>query len=419
MALTILMLASFVLMLSVARWLYLERRFARPDVPGREVVRVVGRLRGPGAVGVTSDGAPPFDLTLAGPVELEDVCGRRLMVLTDDAVLDMGWSPSRGVDLREGRLLTVDGEWTTVARDGLYREAGRAEALDAVRVVTGARPRPLRLALPVVLAVGATVTGLGLLDTLPSHMQATAATIQCLEGARRVSVTYTGDRGWAHSCVLPDGTLHGPWASYHRDGSPRRSADYLHGQLHGTERVWFFTGTLSQRTNYRRGKRHGLMKAWHPNGMLYTEGSYENGRRHGERRRLTSDGEPLELTSYDRGRRHGKTTWWRRDTSWFDSHRLLRVFPRGASMDLGEPMKVEYEARRGKPHGPLSVRFASGARGQGELHHGRKIGVWTLWCAGGKKREITQPSPFSDAMVHLDRPAGQAVLVEGWREVKP
>lgn len=286
MTLTVLLIASCSLALLVARWLYLERRFARPAVPGRDIVRVVGRLQATGQVEVIGEGTPPFDLILTGPVEFE-ADGKPLRVLTDDAVLDAGFGPSRGLDLPPGRLLTIDGEWVTVPRDGLYREAGREVALDALRVVLGARPGLLCRALPVLLAGAAAVASLGLVDPLPSHMRASADALQCSEGAQRVSMTYSGNRGWVHACTLPDETLHGPWTSYYGGGLPWRRAVYRDGQLHGTEREWFPSGRPKLRTDYRRGRRHGLLQVWHPSGQLQLEGRYRDGRRQGEPRRPT------------------------------------------------------------------------------------------------------------------------------------
>lgn len=295
MVLIILMLASSALALLVARWLYLGRRFARPEVPGGDLVRVVGRLRTPGAVEVAGEAAPPFELLLSGPIEVETRDGP-VRVLTQNAVLDTGWWARRGQDLRPGQQLTVDGAWTTVPRDGLYREAGRQAALDAVRVVAGARPGLLRMALPVLLVGAAAVASLGLVDPLPSRMRASAEALRCPAGARRVSVTYTGDRGWAHACTRPDGTLHGPWASYYRDGRPWRGAVYHHGKLHGTEREWFPTGTPRTRTDYRHSRRHGVTRVWRQDGRLKVERRYRNGRRRGELRLLTSNPPPNDLT---------------------------------------------------------------------------------------------------------------------------
>ncbi len=308
MGLTILILAGGALVLSVARWLYLERRFARPEVPGRKAVRLVGSLSGEGIVERTDEGAPPFDLRLAGPVVVE-IHGRPVRVLTGDAVLDMGWGPRRGADLPRGRLLTIDGGWTTIPRDGLYREAGRVHVLDAVRVVTGTRPGLLRAGLPVLLATAAVVLSLSQVETLPAPMRATADALRCPAGTRRVTMNYTGDRGWVHACTRPDQTLHGPWLSYHASGAPWRRATYRHGELHGTEMEWLSSGLPGRRTDYRSGQRHGVVQVWHPDGVLHISGRYHDGRRHGQWWRLAPDGSPVEKISYCWGWRLEKTLW--------------------------------------------------------------------------------------------------------------
>ncbi len=397
-----LILAGSALTLLVARWLHVARRFSRPQVPGGGLVRVVGRLRRRGAV--SREGAGPFDLVLQGPVELDER-GRRVKVLTDDAVLDAGWGTGRAADLRPGQPLTVHGRWITVDRDGLYREAGREAVLDAVRVVVGQRPGLARTGLPVMLAAAAAVMGLGLVNPLPAHMQASAGRLACPEGAHRQTMAYTRNRGWVHQCVLPDGTLHGPLATYFSGGSPRARAVYWRGQLHGTERLWFASGRLRKETEYWRGKRHGAMSAWYDSGQQKVRGRFVHGRRHGLHHRYTGQGQLLEMSSHERGLRHGRTTWWRRGTEWFDTGGLLKVFAL-ADDRLGGPMKVEYGHRRGKLHGQVKLWFHGGARGVGQLRNGRKVGTWLLLTADGSVRRVPLPGARYEALAQVGTVCG-------------
>lgn len=406
MAVVCFVFATISLALLVARQLYLMRRFARPELPGDAgLVRVVGRMEGPGAVEVHSGaGAPPFHLALAEPLKLRLADGQRVHVVTRDAVLDAwpGWGVPQA--LVPGRRLTVDGQWSSVARDGLYREAGREAALDAVRVVTGARPGVPGVVLPLVLAAAAVVWSLAMFDPLPTHMQATAGALRCPVGARLVTMTYSGNRGWVHACEKPDQALHGPWVSHFATGQLRRRARYQNGQLHGTELRWLSSGQLSSRTGYRQGKRHGELLVWHANGRLRLAGHYRDGRRHGPRFRLSESGAPVELSSYLHGRRHGRALWWSAGGSrWFGGSRIFSSFRCCArrSPGLGQPLMVDRGFRHGKPHGPFSVTFTGGGLGQGRFDGGRRAGLWTLTDAMGWIQPVWPESEVAPKMALL------------------
>lgn len=396
MALWTFTIAAVLLVLLVARWLHLARRFAAPELPGARIVRVQGRLQGPHReVPVAREGAAPFDLSLKGPVTLE-VDGAEVRVLTDDAVLDAGWLGRPRGALSVGQRITVDGRWATAARDEcLYREAGRHEVLDAVRIVDRGCPSALRLALPVVLAAVAAGFSLTHVHQPPRPMRQTAASLRCPPDASLVNYRYLRDRGWLHTCQRRDGRLHGDWASFYRTGSPRRRTHYRHGQLHGSERQWHASGALARQEYHRLGKRHGPAQAWDESGQLRLVGSYLDGRRHGPRWRLSADGRPVEIASYRLGRRHGRSLWWRRDTT-FIGERLLSGFrgtPARSMRWVGAVVMADQGHSHGRRHGSFRLWFDSGAYAQGAYHHGKRVGRWELWDRAGCARAVVNHDP--------------------------
>ena len=74
-----------------------------------------------------------------------------------------------------------------------------------------------------------------------------------------------GRKEW---CALPDGSQHGPSASYYESGELMAHATFDHGEL------------------------DGMYQAWHPNGVLAESGSYVRDQRQGPWRTFSSASSP-------------------------------------------------------------------------------------------------------------------------------
>jgi hypothetical protein len=81
-----------------------------------------------------------------------------------------------------------------------------------------------------------------------------AAAMECPEGSHLEG--HPPPAGEELKCVLPDGSLHGP---------------YKH---------WYSNGQLMQLFHYDHGREHGKQQAWWPNGQLMMEGVSMDGKRY-------------------------------------------------------------------------------------------------------------------------------------------
>lgn len=89
---------------------------------------------------------------------------------------------------------------------------------------------------------------------LAPWMSLAATDISCPEGTEQRG--NPPPQGNEVKCVLPDGTLHGP---------------YQH---------WYDNGQLMESLRFDHGKEHGEQKAWWPNGQKMMEGTSMNGKRY-------------------------------------------------------------------------------------------------------------------------------------------
>lgn len=76
--------------------------------------------------------------------------------------------------------------------------------------------------------------------------------------------------------VLPSGTLHGPYVSWHKGGAKRVQCAYRNGELDGLYLAWREDGSLAKKIEYRCGVRRGVYIRMGESGGAGT-GTYENG----------------------------------------------------------------------------------------------------------------------------------------------
>ena len=89
---------------------------------------------------------------------------------------------------------------------------------------------------------------------IPLSLPLTTVALECPEGSQLQGLPPPDGREL--KCVLPDGTLHGPY------------------------KYWYSNGQLMQFLHYERDQEHGEQKSWWPNGQRMMEGTSMNGKRY-------------------------------------------------------------------------------------------------------------------------------------------
>ncbi len=78
-------------------------------------------------------------------------------------------------------------------------------------------------------------------------------------------------------CADADGTMHGPYRSWHPNGRLRSTVQYREGREHGPTRSWHPNGPLALRANTKDGVLHGGWVEWHSNGQVANRATFEQG----------------------------------------------------------------------------------------------------------------------------------------------
>ncbi len=376
-----------VLALVVGLWLLLPRlRLGQ----ARSVVRLAGRVVGPGEVG-----GPVQAPAVGAPARVElEAGGRRYQVLLDGARLEGG----RG--LRVGEPLELEAVPSDLRREAaLYREPGVETVLDALCVRRGPALRRREL--------GAALVGLALLlgaplplarlaartplHRLPAWLQ--RAVIGALAGAPRCPPGTRLERqahevGWSQRCLAAGGVAEGPavelsggrlargaYRRGQRDGRwLEREAgasvvqSYREGQLEG---VWLErdgTGRLRKQAAYRADQLDGQLLEWDAAGRLTRRAGYLRGAPHG-RHETWREGRLVEAGEYRAGLREGR---------WLDEGCVAEPIWTATAT------RCEQELRAGQLDGAATWWFADGRRARGAYREGRATGRWTLWDAQGR-----------------------------------
>ena len=74
-----------------------------------------------------------------------------------------------------------------------------------------------------------------------------------------------------------NGSRHGTFEEFAKDGKRSASGRYVNGRLHGVHRTYDPEGKLAVETNYRHGKKHGHEAIYNGDGSLNTYIAYTNG----------------------------------------------------------------------------------------------------------------------------------------------
>ncbi len=95
-------------------------------------------------------------------------------------------------------------------------------------------------------------------------LQLAAADISCPDGATLQG--QTPPQGTELKCVLPDGTLHGPYKHWYSNGQLMQQLHYDHGREHGEQSAWWPNGQLMMQGISMHGKRYQGFHYWNMQG---------------------------------------------------------------------------------------------------------------------------------------------------------
>jgi len=328
---------------------------------------------------------------------------------------------SRNGAMRPGDLVTVYGLSTELdaVDDGLYREPGRRQGLEAIRIVHGRPPRKRRIDVAIALTAASCLAILQMVEATPAKDTSpggslahrsrsredpappvTARTIT----AHRIGYTFAGrpppsflepfpallkfaakeavrcptptvaasslsPAGLVRWCQDRNGRRHGPWIQWSLEGRKKGQGTYHRGERRGQWVSWHRSEHEAAAGTYHDGRKHGTWTRWDYRGIKIAEGTYCNGVKHGHWCELM--GNRAEGTYLD-GVKHGR---WQED----------RVHkPLSARYPKAQMAVVHYDL--GTRHGPYVAYFDRSHKAvEGTYEHGRRHGRWVAWDECGQK----------------------------------
>ncbi|MBK7878040.1 MAG: hypothetical protein IPJ77_20440 [Planctomycetes bacterium] len=105
------------------------------------------------------------------------------------------------------------------------------------------------------------------------------------------------------------GQPHGPYASFHQDGSPWETGTYEHGRKHGAWRAFHENGAVREETQWESGVQRGLLRQWDQEGHLLREAQVD-GQLEGRCTTWYPSGQLESRGRYSAGRREGRWEFW-------------------------------------------------------------------------------------------------------------
>lgn len=115
-------------------------------------------------------------------------------------------------------------------------------------------------------------------DVQKSHGGSTKSEYQYLSPVHKIGVADDWDASTLGKLVA-DGeqTLHGPFATYHANGTAATKGTYRNGLLQGSYEAWHINGEAAVVGQYEAGKQIGEWTWRHPNGMKQAIAKYVDG----------------------------------------------------------------------------------------------------------------------------------------------
>ncbi len=246
--------------------------------------------------------------------------------------------------------------------------------------------------------------------------------LRCPDGSRFFSPSRD-----VETCVLADGTLHGPWRSFTESGELALEGHYEQGEKAGAWRALRRDGVSEWEEEYAAPGELAARWEFNSSGVLRSSLRFEGGNRHGRATWFHADGSPQEQVHFANGERHGSELKWRQDGTlahagfwfhgerdgewvWTDSKASVShekwvagelVWAEGPiAADLGELDCPEFthavrtelntgslevcQTPAGTRHGPTISRYADGSiRRMGAYRAGQPEGEWSAWCQAG------------------------------------
>ena len=102
-----------------------------------------------------------------------------------------------------------------------------------------------------------------------------------------------------------NGLLHGPYISYHADGSTAEKTTYQNGKINGLFETFYAGGKLKETVMYREGGRTGLYEQFSEKGNPLARINYKDGLREGYAEYYFSDGDKQSYGGYKDDKKSG------------------------------------------------------------------------------------------------------------------
>lgn len=105
------------------------------------------------------------------------------------------------------------------------------------------------------------------------------------------------------------GQPHGPYSSFHPDGSSWETGAYEHGRKQGAWRAFHENGALREECSWESGVQRGVLRQWDQEGHLIRE-AHMDGQLEGRCTTWYPTGQLESRGGYSAGRREGRWDFW-------------------------------------------------------------------------------------------------------------
>ena len=95
----------------------------------------------------------------------------------------------------------------------------------------------------------------------------------CPKGSSMVGDPASGGQG----CQKPDGTKHGKWTNFHKNGQKKEEGEYKDGKEQGKWTEWYANGQKKMEGEYNNGALIGIWNEFHPKGQKKSVAEFKEG----------------------------------------------------------------------------------------------------------------------------------------------
>ena len=178
--------------------------------------------------------------------------------------------------------------------------------------------------------------------------------------------------------------LHGPYAAFYKDGTPKTSGQYFNNVSTGVWEFYYLSGELRMRGSLVEGRNEGPWEYFFENGRKSMEGDIYNGKREGYWKMFYQNGSIKSEGSFKAGKRQGEWKFYFEMGGLQASANYVEDFGDYEEYYPSGTVKMRGTKQSGQKTGVWEYYYEDGTiKGKGDFENSLKSGVWQYYSEEG------------------------------------